>query len=403
MHLKGRNKMAIREIKGGVFSIGVIDWDRRVFDELIPLPNGTSYNAYLIKGREKTALIDTVDSTKEYELLANLQKLGVENIDYVISNHAEQDHSGTIPKILELYPDAKVVTNEKCKEFLIELLLIQEEKFLVIKDGETLPLGGKTLEFIIAPWVHWPETMLTYLKEDKILFPCDLFGSHLATSDLYAIDECMVYTSAKRYYAEIMMPFRTSIKKHMERIDGIDVDLIAPSHGPVYHKPKFILDAYEDWVSDNVKNEVIIPYVSMHGSTEKMVDYFIHALMERNIIVKPFNLTKTDIGELAMALVDAATIVIASPTVLAGPHPAVVYAAYLVNALRPKTKFVSVIGSYGWGGKMVEFITETLTNLKSDVIEPVVIKGYPKPEDFKELERLADKIFMKHKEQNIFK
>ena len=395
--------MAIREIKGGVFSIGVIDWDRRVFDELIPLPNGTSYNAYLIKGREKTALIDTVDPTKEYELLANLQKLGVENIDYVISNHAEQDHSGTIPKILELYPDAKVVTNEKCKEFLIELLLIQEEKFLVIKDGETLPLGGKTLEFIIAPLVHWPETMLTYLKEDKILFPCDLFGSHLATSDLYAIDECMVYTSAKRYYAEIMMPFRTSIKKHMERIDGIDVDLIAPSHGPVYHKPKFILDAYEDWVSDNVKNEVIIPYVSMHGSTEKMVDYFIHALMEKNIIVKPFNLTKTDIGELATALVDAATIVIASPTVLAGPHPSVVYAAYLVNVLRPKTKFVSVIGSYGWGGKMVEFLTETLTNLKSDVIEPVVIKGYPKPEDFKELERLADKIFMKHKEQNVFK
>lgn len=403
MHLKERNKMTIREIKGGVFSIGVIDWDRRVFDELIPLPNGTSYNAYLIKGREKTALIDTVDPTKEYGLLANLQKLGVENIDYVISNHAEQDHSGTIPKILELYPDAKVVTNEKCKEFLIELLLIQEEKFLVIKDGETLPLGGKTLEFIIAPWVHWPETMLTYLKEDKILFPCDLFGSHLATSDLYAIDECMVYTSAKRYYAEIMMPFRTSIKKHMERIDGIDVDLIAPSHGPVYHKPKFILDAYEDWVSDNVKNEVIIPYVSMHGSTEKMVDYFIHALMERNIIVKPFNLTKTDIGELATALVDAATIVIASPTVLAGPHPSVVYAAYLVNALRPKTKFVSVIGSYGWGGKMVEFLTETLTNLKSDVLEPVVIKGYPKPEDFKELERLADKIFMKHKEQNVFK
>ena len=395
--------MAIREIKGGVFSIGAIDWDRRVFDELIPLPNGTSYNAYLIKGREKTALIDTVDPTKEYELLANLQKLGVENIDYVISNHAEQDHSGTIPKILELYPDAKVVTNEKCKEFLIKLLLMQEEKFLVIKDGETLPLGGKTLEFIIAPWVHWPETMLTYLKEDKILFPCDLFGSHLATSDLYAIDECMVYTSAKRYYAEIMMPFRTSIKKHMERIDEIDVDLIAPSHGPVYHKPKFILDAYEDWVSDNVKNEVIIPYVSMHGSTEKMVDYFIHALMEKNIIVKPFNLTKTDIGELATALVDAATIVIASPTVLAGPHPSVVYAAYLVNALRPKTKFVSVIGSYGWGGKMVELLTETLTNLKSDVIEPVVIKGYPKPEDFKELERLADKIFMKHKEQNVFK
>jgi len=393
--------MAAREIKTGIYSVGAIDWDRRLFDELIPLPDGTSYNSYLIKGSEKTALIDTVDPTKEYELISNLGKLGIKVIDYVIANHAEQDHSGSIPKILELYPDAKVVTNPKCKDFLKDLLLIPEDKFITINDRETVSLGNKTLEFISAPWVHWPETMFTFLKEDKILFTCDFLGSHLAASELFVSDEAKVYESAKRYYAEIMMPFRTSIKKHLEVIKGLEVEIIAPSHGLVYPKPEFILNAYKEWVSDEVKNEVLIPYISMHGSTRKMIDHLVDALIERGITVKPFNLTKTDIGELAMALVDAATIIIATPTVLVGPHPSVVYATYLVNALRPKLKFASVIGSYGWGGRMLEQIKGMLTNLKIDVIEPVIIKGFPKEEDLKALDVLADNILKKHKEHNI--
>ncbi len=393
--------MAAREIKTGIYSVGAIDWDRRLFDELIPLPDGTSYNSYLIKGSEKTALIDTVDPTKEYELISNLGKLGIKVIDYVIANHAEQDHSGSIPKILELYPDAKVVTNPKCKDFLKDLLLIPEDKFITINDRETVSLGNKTLEFISAPWVHWPETMFTFLKEDKILFTCDFLGSHLAASELFVSDEAKVYESAKRYYAEIMMPFRTSIKKHLEVIKGLEVEIIAPSHGLVYPRPEFILNAYKEWVSDEVKNEVIIPYISMHGSTKKMVDYLVDVLIDRGITVKPFNLTKTDIGELAMSLVDAATIIIATPTILVGPHPSVVYATYLVNALRPKLKFASVIGSYGWGGRMLEQIKGMLTNLKIDVIEPVIIKGFPKEEDLKALDVLADNILKKHKEHNI--
>jgi len=393
--------MAAREIKTGIYSVGAIDWDRRLFDELIPLPDGTSYNSYLIKGSEKTALIDTVDPTKEYELISNLGKLGIKVIDYVIANHAEQDHSGSIPKILELYPDAKVVTNPKCKDFLKDLLLIPEDKFITVNDRETISLGNKTLEFISAPWVHWPETMFTFLKEDKILFTCDFLGSHLAASELFVSDEAKVYESAKRYYAEIMMPFRTSIKKHLEVIKGLGVEIIAPSHGLVYPKPEFILNAYKEWVSDEVKNEVIIPYISMHGSTKKMVDYLVDVLIDRGITVKPFNLTKTDIGELAMALVDAATIIIATPTVLVGPHPSVVYATYLVNALRPKLKFASVIGSYGWGGRMLEQIKGMLTNIKIEILEPVIIKGFPKEEDLKALDGLADNILKKHKEHNI--
>ena len=388
-------------IRDNVIFAGAIDWDRRMFDELIPLPDGTSYNCYIIKGSEKTALIDTVDPTKTDILIAKLVRMGVSKLDYIIALHAEQDHSGSIPDMLTLYPDAKVVTNPKCKQMLIDLLDVEEEQFITVEDGETLSLGDKTLKFVYTPWVHWPETMSSYLQEDNILFSCDFFGSHLATSDLFVKDEPQVYEAAKRYYAEIMMPFRNPIKKNLEKIAGLEIDIIAPSHGPVYDRPEFIIDAYKDWVSDNVKNEVVIPYVSMHESTGLMVEYFTDALIDRGITVKEFNLTETDIGKLALSLVDAATIVIGSPTVLTGPHPAAAYAAILANALRPKTKFISVIGSYGWAGKMVDQLSSMLGNLRAEIIEPVVIKGKPKQQDIELLEELADKIAAKHKELGI--
>lgn len=390
--------MALQELKKGIYSVGAKDWDRRIFDELIPLPDGTSYNSYLIKGEKKTALIDTVDPEKKDELFTNLQKLKIEKIDYIIANHAEQDHSGSIPELLAKYPDARVVTNQKCKLFLKDLLYIQEKKFLVIKDGETLSLGDKTLEFIFTPWVHWPETMATYLREDKVLFSCDFFGSHFATSNLFVKDIPKVIEDAKRYYAEIMMPFRIPIRKNIEKIEAIDFEIIAPSHGPVYDKPEIIINAYKGWISDRVENEVVLPYVSMHGSTERMVSFFIDVLIEKGIKVRPFNLIKTDLGQLATALVDAATVVIATPTVLAGPHPAAVYAVSILNALKPKTKFASVIGSYGWGGRTVEIIKANLINLKLEFLLPVLIKGFPKEDDFLLLEKLAEEIYLKHNE-----
>ena len=393
--------MVSREVAQGIFWVGVLDFDRRIFDELIPLPEGTSYNAYLIRGGEKTALIDTVDPTKEFELISNIVKLGVDRIDYVVINHAEQDHSGTLPMILEFFPDAVIVTNEKCRDFLTALLHIPQEAFRIIKDGDTLSLGDRTLEFFLTPWTHWPETQITYLREDQILFSCDLFGFHMATSDLFITDEATAYQSAKRYYAEIMMPFRGSIKGYVERVKCLPLKMIAPSHGPIHRRPAFILDAYADWVSDTVKNEVVIPYVSMHGSTEKMVEHLTDALIARGITVKPFNLARTDIGELAKALVDPATLVIGTPTVLFGPHPQVVYATYLANMLKPKMRYATVIGSYGWGGKAVETITKLLDHVKVELLEPVMVRGLPDESTTKALDRLADDILKKHKELNI--
>nr|MBC7244782.1 FprA family A-type flavoprotein [Chloroflexota bacterium] len=391
--------MKARKIRENLYWMGAVDWDRRLFDSLIPLPDGTSYNAYLVQGRDKVALLDTVDPTMTHILMHQLEN--VPRLDYVVAHHAEQDHSGAIPHVLDKYENAQVVTTPKGKGMLVDLLCIPEERILTMEDGETLSLGGRTLEFIHTPWVHWPETMVTYLPEERILFTCDFFGSHLATTDLYVTDEWRVYEAAKRYYAEIMMPFRKVIRKNLEKIEGRDIDLIAPSHGPIYDRPSFILDAYRDWVSEKPKNIVVLPYVSMHGSTRRMVEHLVGALAERGITVHQFDLAATDIGKLAIALVDAATMVIGTPTVHIGPHPNVFYAAYLANALRPKLKFATIIGSYGWSSKVIEQIAVLIPNLEVEVLDPVLCKGFPREADFQALDRLAATIADKHRGLNL--
>jgi len=390
--------MKPRKIREGVFWMGAVDWERRLFDALIPLPDGTSYNAYLVQGSEKTALLDTVDPSKAEELLEQLKNMP--RIDYIIAHHAEQDHSGSLPMVLEKYAGARVLATAKGVGMLRDHLLIPEERFQVVEDGQALSLGEKTLRFLHTPWVHWPETMSSYLVEEKILFSCDFFGSHLATTDLYA-DEARVYEPAKRYFAEIMMPFRAQIQKNLEKVEALELSLIAPSHGPVYAKPEFILSAYKDWVSSEPRNRVIVPYISMHGSLQAMVDHLVGALVDRGVQAEPYDLSVTDLGKLAVSLVDAATVVFGTPAVLGGAHPHVVSAAYLADALRPKALFASLIGSYGWGAKLAEQVQGLVSHLKVEFLPPVLCRGFPREEDFKALEVLAEAIVQKHRERNL--
>jgi flavorubredoxin len=388
-----------RKIQENIYWLGGIDWDRRLFDSLIPLPDGTSYNAYLIEGSEKTALLDAVDPEMASELMAQLSD--VNKIDFIVCHHVEQDHSGAIPMVLEKFPEAKIVASPKAKPMLIDHLHIQEELIICVSDGETLSLGNKTLKFIHTPWVHWPETMVTYLEEDEILFSCDFFGSHIAASGLFVTDQERVYEAAKRYFAEIMMPFRNIVKKNIEKLQPYDIKMIAPSHGQIYKEPEWIVEAYKKWVSGRPRNLVVLPFVSMHGSTALMVSHLTAALTEQGVEVEPFNLTVTDIGKLAMSLVDAGTIVIGTSTVLVGPHPLAAYCAFLANALKPAAGFLSVIGSYGWAGKSVETLAGLVPNLKAEILEPVLCKGLPREADLAALDKLALLIAEKHKENGF--
>ncbi len=388
-------------IKPGVFAVGAIDWNRRLFDALIPLPEGTSYNSYLIKGSEKTALIDTVDPPMKDTLFRHLKQLNVNKIDYVIANHAEQDHSGSIAAVLEAFPNAMAVCSVKCKPFLKDLMNIPDSRIIDVQDGQTLSLGDRTLKFLYTPWVHWPETMVTYLEEDKMLFSCDFYGSHIATTDLYVTDEGRVHEAAKRYFAEIMMPFRTSIENNLQKLKDYEISMICPSHGPIYDKPDFIMKLWHSWVYDAPKNIAIIVYTSMHGSTQLMADHLAQTLAIEGVEVRMFDVVVTDIGKLAIALVDAATIIVGTPTVLAGPHPNIVMAAFLANALRPRLKYASVFGSYLWGGKTLEIIKSMLPNLNVELLEPVMIKGIPKEQDYRNLEKLAAAIAEKHKSLSL--
>lgn len=388
--------MNARQIKKDVYWVGAVDWERKLFDEFVPLPHGTSYNAYFVRGSEKCALLDTVDPRAVDVLLSRLGQLGVTKIDYLVSHHAEQDHSGAIPEVLKMFPDATVICSAKGKPLLMSHIGLPDSKIRIVQDGESLSLGDKSLQFIYFPWVHWPETMLTWLSESKTLFTCDLFGSHMASSDVFAGQEPTVLTEAKRYYAEIMMPFHVAIGKSLDNVARLGAEMIAPSHGPVYDDPTAILNSYREWVSGPPKNLAVIPYISMHESTRRMVFHLVDALSALGVSVAPFNLTESDIGSLAMAMVDASTLIVASPIVLGGIHPNAANALFLINAIRPKVRHLAVISSYGWAGKIAEQVKEMLPNLKVDMIEPVTVQGIPVDTTFKALDQMAMTIREKH-------
>ena len=382
----------MKEITKGIYYLGLHDKNRKVFDQLVPLPQGTTYNSYLVCGEQKCALIDTMYAkfTTQYIDMLSAAKA---KPDYIISNHAEPDHTGVLPELMRIFPDAQVYCSAKCAENLHNLLHIEiDERIHIVKDGEEISLGGRTLRFILAPWVHWPDTMFTYLVEDNFLFSCAYLGAHYTRNELFADCSSELAESAKRYYAEIMMPFRSFCAKYLLKVRELAPKMILPSHGPIYDKPDFILNLYESWVSPKVARKVIIPYVSMYDNSKIMVDYLAAKLRDKNIDVVMADIMEIDEGELAMELVDAAGVIFGTSMVLTGPHPKSVYAAYLINILRPKTKFYAIIGSFGWGGNLSAPIDNMFTLTKPKKLETVIAKGKPTAVEFEALDNLAKSI-----------
>lgn len=391
--------MMKRRLAEGIHWVGAVDWSRRVFDALMPLPQGTTYNAYLLEGSEKTALLDTVEPQLGDHLLAHLES--VDRLDLVVCHHVEQDHSGMIPVIMDRFPQARLLCSSKAKSMLADHLDVDLERVQVVTDGECVDLGGMTIQFISTPWVHWPETMCTYVPERKALFSCDFFGAHVATSDLVCRDFCSVRDAAKHYYAEIMMPFRKAIAKNLKRLEALDFEWIAPSHGPIHVHANPVLEAYSDWVDDRPENRVLLPWVSMHGSTAAMVETLIGLLDQRGLSVHAMDLAETDFSAQAMHLVDAASAVFASPTVNGGLHPHIMSGLFLIQMLKPKLRCAALIGSYGWGGKAANQFQDGLEPLRLEILDPVLCKGFPGAAQIQELEGLADALAQRHVEWGL--
>lgn len=384
----------------GVYWVGVKDWNRRLFDAFIPLPQGTSYNSYLILGNEKKALIDTVNPGFEKDLEEKIKRImDPVDIDFIIMNHAEPDHAGAIPYLMEKNKKAILVTTKKGVEMAKVFYKVPQERMKAVSDGDSIELGGKTLLFIEAPMLHWPETMFTYLKEDKILFPCDFFGMHIARGNYDdEVEDLLIH--AQKYFGEIMMPFRTMAIKALEKISNLEIQMIAPSHGPIHKNVNKILEAYKKWAYGKTKIKATIIYASMWNSTEKMVNTITKALANEGIEVVMYNLAVTDIGDLIKDLVDSRAVVIGAPTVLGGIHPLAQHAAYILKALRPPIKLGAILSSYGWGGVAAKQIKDLLETLKIEVVGFVEVRGPPSEKDLMNIIEIGKSLANKIKEIN---
>jgi flavorubredoxin len=379
------------ELRKGVHWVGVKDWGRRMFDGLIPLPHGTSYNAYLVQG-EKTALVDTVNPGFEGELLAKIGKVTEPAaLDYVVMNHAEPDHAGAIPIVLAASPQARLVLTAKGADMAARYYRVPRERMQVVADGETLDLGGKTLRFVDAPFLHWPETMFTYVVEDRILFPCDFFGSHTAAG-VYDDEVADLAVRAQMYFGEIMMPFRRAGERALKKLADLPIALIAPSHGPLWRHPERILDLYRKWTAGETAAKAVVAYVSMWGSTERLVRIVAETLLGEGIRVAVHDLAQADVGDLAGDLVDARALVLGAPTVLGGLHPAALNAAHLLRALKPPLKYAALLSSYGWGGGAARQASEVLGPMGIELVGAVEVHGAPAAEAEAQAAALADTL-----------
>jgi flavorubredoxin len=393
-------RLKTTEICPGVFWVGIEDWNRRVFDAFIPLPYGTSYNAYLVVGKNKAALVDTVNPGFEDVLLSKIsQLLPPEKIDYVIMNHAEPDHAGAIPAVLKTAKNAKLVATQLGTDMAEVYFNVPAERKTAVKEGDTLELGDKTLRFIEAPWLHWPETMFTVDVQDQTLFSCDFFGAHLTSDRLYA-DEIgeLVPAEAKRYYAEIMMPFANPARKALDKVKLLNPKIVAPSHGPIYRNPQQIIGAYEKWIRGRLEEKVVVVYVSMWGSTQALERIITETIASEGVEAVPYNLTVADISHVLRDLVDASAVVIGSPTVLGGAHPLAAYATELIASFGIRGKTAAVFGSLGWSGGAAKRIKTRLEQGGFQVIDTLEIHGPPKPDHVKKAVALGRAIAEKVKQ-----
>jgi anaerobic nitric oxide reductase flavorubredoxin len=392
------NKVSLAD---GINWVGVVDWNLRDFHGYVTR-RGATYNAYLIQD-EKTALVDTVKHTFSNELLRNICEIvDPAQIDYIIINHLEKDHSSSLPIIAKYAKNATIIASSRGKDAIIEHY---GADFCIetVKTGDELKLGKRTLRFIEAPMVHWPDSMFTYVVEDKILMPNDAFGQHFATSERFndQVDEHVLMEEAKKYYANILMPLAPIITRKLEEVTkmGIPIDMIAPSHGLIWRsEPSKIIKTYLDWSADTSVNKVIIVYDTMWGSTEMMAHAITEGVVSQNVDVKLMKLRVADTTDIITEILDAKAIVVGSPTIHNGMFPTIGGFLTHITGLKPKGKLWSFFGSYGWGGGAVNNMIEMVKKAGFNIYEPnIQVKFVPDQEDLKKCFEFGQQIAAKIK------
>ncbi|MBU8901380.1 MAG: FprA family A-type flavoprotein [Victivallales bacterium] len=388
------------ELKKDIYWVGYTDWDIRDFHGY-RTSRGSSYNAYMIKD-EKIAVIDSVKALYAKHLLANIAMIAaLDKVDYVVCNHAEPDHSGSLPVLMEACVNAELVCNAKCQKTLSMYYDTAKWKFKIVDEASQISLGSHTLTFMNTPMAHWPESMFTYIPEEKLLFSMDAFGQHYARSEHFddevPMDEVM--QEAKTYYANIIMLYGKQVGKVLERAAGLDIEMIAPSHGIIWRKNLgTIIEAYKRWIVCKAEPKVLIFFDSMWKSTEKLADAIYEGARQDGVCVKKHDLKSTNITELADEVIDCAVMAVGSPTLNKGMMPKVAQALTYLKGLAPESKAAVAFGSYGWAKKggahaIMEYLTAMNCELLSE--EPLQCQFVPTEEVLQEATELGEKLAKK--------
>lgn len=363
--------------------VGHVDWTVRDFHSF-KTTRGATYNAYLVRD-EKTALIDTVKAPFAERLLKNIGELTeLANVDYVVCNHAEPDHAGALPRIMEALPNATLVCDKKCETTLGRYFDTSAWKFKNVADGDTLSLGKRSLQFVLTPMLHWPESMFTYVPEEKILFSMDGFGQHIATSARFddEVNMAQVMEEAKSYYANIVMPFGRQVASTLEKAASLDIEMIATSHGVIWrsHCDK-IIDAYKDWSVCRPKAKVLVIYDSMWDSTGQMARAILAGASVSGVEAKLLHVRKESLTSIADEVLDAAAVAFGSATLNRGMMPKMSAVLSYFKGLRPTGKVGFAFGSYGWGKGAPEAITACIEELGWEIThEPIKALYRPRPD-----------------------
>ena len=378
----------------GIDWVGCVDWHVRDFHSY-RTDRGVTYNAYLVRD-EKTALVDTVKAPFADRLLENVSALtDLSRIDYMVSNHAEPDHAGSLGRMLEALPNAKVVCDQKAVAALGRHFDTSGWSFHVVSTGDTLSLGSRTLRFVETPMVHWPESMFTYVPEEKLLFSMDAFGQHYATSSRFddEVPLCTVLEEAKTYYANIVMPFGKQVATTMEKAAMLEIEMIAPAHGVIWrtHARK-ILEAYKNWSVCRPKAKVLVVYDTMWGSTAQMAQAIHDGASLPGVDAVLIEIRRSNLTRLATEVLDAATVAFGSSTLNRGMMPMAAAVLKYWKGLRPVGKAGFAFGSYGWGKGGSEDVHAALEALKWEILrEPLKVQNRPTPEVLDEC-RQAGKV-----------